>query len=56
MGWVANATPRPLYPPGKQDKLPILQEAVWDPGSVGMDAENLADSGIRSPVSSSRSE
>ena len=32
-GWVVSSTPRPHFTPG-QDPVPILQEAVWDPGPV----------------------
>jgi hypothetical protein len=31
MGWVVNATPRPLYPQ-ERDPLPIVQEVGWAPG------------------------
>ena len=46
MGWVVNATPRPLYP-GK-DPVSIVWEAGWTPGPVWTSAENLARTGIRS--------
>ena len=55
MGWVVNATPRPLYPPRK-DQVPIVQEAGWAPGPVWTGAENLAPTGIRSPDRPARSE
>ena len=41
MGWVVNATPRPLYPRGR-NLVPTLQEAGWAPGAVWTGAENLA--------------
>ena len=41
MGCVVNATPRPIYAPGK-DPVPIVQEAGWAPGPVWTDAGNLA--------------
>ena len=47
MGWVANATPRPLYP-GK-DPVPVVYEDGWVPGPVWPDAENLTSTGIRFP-------
>ena len=48
MGWVANTTPRPLYPWGRAP-LSIVQEAVWAPEPVWIGAENIAVTGIRSP-------
>jgi len=48
MGWVINATPRPLYP-GK-DPVPIVQDAVWTV------AENLTPTGIGSPDRPARGE
>ena len=47
MGWVVNATPRPLYP-RERDPVPIVLEAVWAPGPVWMGAENLTRTEIRS--------
>ena len=41
MGWVVNATLRPLYP-RKRDPVPIAQEAGWAPEPVWTGAENLA--------------
>jgi hypothetical protein len=42
MGWVVNATPRPLYPRGR-NLVPNLQKAGWAPGGgVLTTAENLA--------------
>ena len=46
--------PAALYP-GK-DHVPIVQEAGWAPESVWTGAENLAPSGIRSPVRPARSQ
>ena len=40
MGWVVNATPRPLYP-WERDPVPIVLEAVLAPGQVCTGAENL---------------
>jgi hypothetical protein len=45
MGWVVNATPRPLYL-RQRDPVPIVYEAVWAPGPVWIGAENLASTGI----------
>ena len=45
MGWVVNATPRPLYP-REGDPLPIVQEGGWAPGPVWMGVENLASTAI----------
>ena len=33
----------------RKDPLPIVQEAGWATGPVGIGAENLAPTGIRSP-------
>ena len=41
MGWVVNATPRPLYP-RERDPVPIVEEAGWAPGSVWTGAGNRA--------------
>jgi hypothetical protein len=46
MGWVDNATPRPLYP-RERDPVPIVQGAEWAPGSFWTGAEILAPTGIR---------
>ena len=35
MGWVVNATPRPLYP-GERDSIPIIQETKRVPGRMGI--------------------
>jgi hypothetical protein len=48
MGWVVNATPRPLYPQ-ERHTVPIVQEGGWAPGTVWTGAGNLASTGIRSP-------
>ena len=40
-GWLANATPRPLYPRGR-DPVLIVHGAGWAPGPVWTNAENLA--------------
>ena len=48
MGWMVNATLRPLYP-RERDPVPTAQEAGWAPESVWTGAENLAFTGIRSP-------
>jgi len=55
MGWVVNATLRPLYS-RERAPLPIVQEAGWIPGPVWKGAENLAPTGIRFPESSALSE
>jgi len=56
MGWVVNATPRPLYP-RERDPVPIVQDAGWAPGPVWTGAENLAPpTGIRSPDRPARSQ
>ena len=52
--WGVSVMPRPLFTPGK-DPVPILQEAGWAPGPVWTGAENLAPTGIRSPVLPARS-
>jgi hypothetical protein len=52
-GW---STPRPgRFPPGK-DSVPIVEEAMWDPGPVWTGAENLSSTGIRFPDRPARSE
>jgi len=45
---VANATPRPLYPP-ETDPVPITQDAPWASGPVWKGMENLAPTGIGYP-------
>ena len=39
MGWVVNATPRPLYP--EKDPVLIVLEDGWASWPVGTGAENL---------------
>jgi len=39
MGWMVNATPRPLY--ASQDPELIVQDAGWAPGLVWTGVENL---------------
>ena len=56
MGWVVNATPRPLYRRGREP-VPIVQEVGWEPGPVWKGAKNLAsppgfDPGTVQPVAS----
>jgi len=46
MGWVVNATPRPLYPQ-ERNPVSIVQEAGWDPGTFWTGEENPASTGIR---------
>ena len=55
MGWVVNATFRPLYR-RETDPVPIAKEAGWAPGPVWKGAENLAPTGIRSPELPARRE
>jgi len=55
MRWGVSVTPRPLFTPRKYT-VPIVQEAVWAPGSVWTGAENLASTGIRSPDRPARSQ
>jgi hypothetical protein len=45
MGWVINATLRPLYPE-ERDRVPILREAGSVPGSVWTGAGNLTPPGF----------
>ena len=54
MGWVFNATPRPLTP--RRDPIPIVYEAGWALGPVWTGAENLAVTGIQSLDRPARSE
>ena len=44
MGWVVNATPRPLY--HLEDSVTVLQDAGWTSGPVWTGAENAASTGI----------
>jgi len=55
VGVAVNATPWQLYL-RERDPVPIVQEAVWDPGAVWTGAENLAPIAIRFPNSPGRSE
>jgi hypothetical protein len=48
MGWVVNATPRPLYPQ-EWDPVPIVYDTEWVTEPVWTGAENLPVTGIRSP-------
>ena len=41
MGWMVNATPRPLYPL-ERHPVPIVQESEWTPGPVWKGARSLA--------------
>ena len=43
------------FTPGK-DPVPTVQEAGWAPGPVWTGVENLAPTGIRSPVHPARSQ
>jgi hypothetical protein len=54
MGWVVNATPRPLYR-WEREPLPIVWEAVWAPWPVWMCVESFAFAGIQSTDHSDRS-
>ena len=46
MGWVVNATLRPLY---LQERNPVslVQEAGWDPGTVWTGTENPTPAGVQ---------
>ena len=46
-GW---STPRPGRFTPEKDPVPIAYKAVWTPGPVWTGAENLATTGIRSPI------
>jgi hypothetical protein len=46
---------RPLSTSGK-DRVPIVQETGWAPGTVWTGVENLARTGIRSPDRPARSQ
>ena len=55
MGWVVNATPRPLYPP-RNIRYPFYRRLGGPPGSVWTGAENLIpNTEIRSPNHPARS-
>jgi hypothetical protein len=45
MGWVVNATPRPLYL-RETNPVPIVYEAGWTPGPVWTGAKNLVSPGF----------
>jgi hypothetical protein len=47
-GW-STSRPRPIDT-RERDRVPIVQEAVWELGPVRTGAENLASNGIGSPV------
>jgi hypothetical protein len=55
MGWVLNATPRPLYP-RERDPVPTVQEAGWTSVPVWTGAEKSRELGsdprILQPVAS----
>ena len=53
-GWPMSSPGR--FTPGKEDPVPIVQEVRWVPGPVWTGAENLAPTGIQSPVCPARSE
>jgi hypothetical protein len=54
LGWVVNATPRPLYP---QERPGTHCIGGWVDPKAGLDgAEKLAHTGIRSPDRPARSE
>jgi hypothetical protein len=55
MGWVVNATLRPLYPE-EREPIAIVEAAGWAPGRVWTGEENLAFTVIRSPDRPARSE
>ena len=55
MGWMVNATPRPLYL-RETYPVPTVQEAGLAPGAVGTVAKKCAPTGIRSPDLPARSE
>jgi hypothetical protein len=55
MGWVVNATARPLFT-RKRDLVPIVQETGWAPGPVWTGTENLASTGAGFPDRPNRSE
>jgi hypothetical protein len=55
MGWVVNATPRPLYP-RESDPVHTVQEARRAARPVWKGAENLAPTRIRSPYRPARIE
>jgi len=46
---VGSQRHNPAYSPSGKDPVTTVQEAGWAAGSVWMDEENLASTGIRSP-------
>jgi hypothetical protein len=56
MGWVVNATPRPLYPREIPSTLRKEGRVGWATGAVWMSAENLANTWIRTPDRLARTE
>ena len=46
----------PAVLPPRKGRCTHLQEAGWAPGPLRMDAENIAPTGIQSPVLPTRSE
>jgi hypothetical protein len=54
MGWVVNATPRPLHT-RESDPVPIVKEAAWATRTDWPGAENLNPTGIRSSDPPARS-
>ena len=55
MGWVINATPRPLYAL-KEIRSPLYSRPDRPQGRSGRVRKNIACTGIRSPARSARSE
>ena len=50
--WGGGLTPRACrFTPGKDNSVPIVQDAGWATGQVWAGVENLAPTGIRSPYS-----
>jgi hypothetical protein len=58
MGWVINATTRPLYspPPGKETMYPLYRGLGWPQGRYGRVRKISPPTGIRSPGRPARSE
>ena len=54
MGWVVNATPRPLYS-RERDAVLTVQDAGRAPGPVWTGEDNICPTGIRSPDPPARS-
>jgi len=55
MGWVVNATPRPLYA-GERAPYPLYKKLDEPQGPVWTDAEYVVSTGFRSPVRPAGSE